>query len=124
MAPAGVPAGAIFVRAGRLYTSMITLCPHCGHRLLAPIHNGITACHNCGRVFDSAPYHRLLSLSWVVRKQDITEPDYLVSHFGADSADAAMLVAEVAEGGLSHEEFVRFLKARPDLKESHLDWAS
>lgn len=104
----------------------MTLCPHCGHRLPLPILDGITGCSNCRRVFDSSKHNKMLSLAWVVRKQHISEPDYLVYHHGCSRPDAEFLINFVFEGCYNHEEFARLLKESGycNHQETRLDRAS
>lgn len=67
-------------------------------------------CTNCRRVCDTTRLNRLLSLAWSVRKQDLSEPDYIVYHFGVSREDAEFVLEHVDAGCMSHEEFFHFLK--------------
>jgi hypothetical protein len=78
-------------------------CPYCGHNLLTPINNGITSCQNCCRIFDSSPYHRILSLGWLARKQNVCSAEQLIQHgFSEEEANFVMDNAD-----LTHQEFVQ-----------------
>lgn len=88
---------------------MITLCPHCGHSLKHPVHDGITSCRNCNRVFDSSPFNRILSAGWIARRQNLIGPEKLIQH-GYDPEEAKMAIEFVVEKCMSHQEFVEVLK--------------
>jgi hypothetical protein len=73
--------------------------------------DGISSCCNCNRVFDTSRYHQILSLSWTVRKQHITDSIYLVERFEADQDIADFVIEYVADGCYSHQEFAEVLNA-------------
>ena len=87
---------------------MIALCPHCGHHLSKPIVDGITSCKNCNRVSDTSPFNRILSASWMARRQNITEVENLVQ-YGYKHEEALLVITFVVENCLNHEEFVKAL---------------
>lgn len=95
---------------------MIMYCPQCGHELPRILKIGITSCSNCCTVFDSCKWNQVLSLSWAVRKQHISDPDMLIEQFGADRDDAEFVVEYVFEECCNHQEFVKLLKTSPFLK--------
>lgn len=105
---------------------MMTLCPHCGHNLPHPLVDGISSCGNCRRCCDSSRENRLLSLAWVVRKQDIDDAEPLVYRYGVSREDAELVLKYVAEELYSHEEFYHHLKELKlkDYPERQLDLAS
>lgn len=88
---------------------MIRLCPFCGHTLGRKLTEGITTCDNCQRVFDSSPYHRILSASWVVRKWHIEEVEALKYKFGFSQREAEIVYQYIAEQGMSHDEFLKVI---------------
>lgn len=89
---------------------MIELCPHCGHKLKHPILRGITSCNNCNRVCDSSPFNRLLSAAWLVRRQNVTDPDFLVQRYGYDPIAADLVVEFVSECLYGHEDMIKVLE--------------
>ena len=44
---------------------MIILCPFCGQKLRNKLHDGLTSCENCSRLFDSSPDKKILSAFWM-----------------------------------------------------------
>src|SRR4051812_27957252 len=97
---------------------MMTLCPHCGHALVRPLLNGITSCLNCRRTCDSTHFNKLLSLSWVVRKQHIDDTEVLMQRYVVSQSDAELVLKLVFEECCTHEEFI---KSIGHLKEKPLD---
>lgn len=95
---------------------MIQYCPYCGHQLKKPFECGISSCHNCRRVFDSSPFHRLLSAAWFVRKEHLYLTDRLVQH-GFSQEEADLVVECIYNKDYSHEDFLCHLN---DLKVSKL----
>jgi hypothetical protein len=88
---------------------MITICPYCGHNLPHPIENGITGCTNCNRVFDSSPFHRLLCAAWLIRKKDISSPEYL-QYLGFTVEESEMAITYVYDQCYNHEDFFQLLE--------------
>lgn len=105
---------------------MMTLCPFCGHHLPRALQDGITSCLNCRRICDSTRFNNLLSLAWVVRKQNIDDVEHLVYKFGVTHGDAEFVISFVAESCYSHEDFLRLLKEIDikDYQKIQLDLAS
>jgi hypothetical protein len=95
---------------------MMTLCPHCGHSLQAVLVNGITACLHCSRCFDSSRTNQLLSLAWVVRRNDLNDPELLMNHYCVSREDADLVLKFVDENSYSHEEFEKYLKESREFK--------
>jgi ribosomal protein L37AE/L43A len=87
---------------------MIRLCPYCGHELVKPINNGITSCGNCSRIFDSSPYHRLLSAGWLVRKWHLCCPEQLLKH-GYTQQEAEVAVGLVFDQQYNPQEYVKIV---------------
>lgn len=52
----------------------------------------------------------MLSTAWLVRKRDITDPQYLTEHTGASQEDAEFIIKHVADGCRCHEEFLSIIK--------------
>lgn len=90
---------------------MILLCPHCGHSLRNVVLHGISSCNNCHRVFDTNPFNRLLSASWLVRKKDIVSEDVLID-YGYSEEESKFVIEVVADNCCNHEEFVKILKEK------------
>lgn len=88
---------------------MIRLCPFCGYSLSRTLTDGITTCDNCCRVFDSSPYHKTLSASWVARKWYIHDPEMLKAKFGFSDSEIDPVWEFVIMGGMCHDEFLKVL---------------
>jgi hypothetical protein len=88
---------------------MITFCPHCGHSLPRAIVHGITSCCNCNRVFDSTPFNRILSASWLARRRNVTSADVLVQ-YGYAKEEAELVMKYVIEECYDHTQFIKTLK--------------
>lgn len=88
---------------------MIKLCPFCGHKLSRMLHDGITTCDNCNRIFDSSLYHRVLSASWVVRHWHVEDVETLMDRLDLSAFQANYIIDLVAEKGYSHDEFIKKL---------------
>lgn len=88
----------------------MTYCPHCGHHLPRMLKDGITSCCNCRAIFDTCRFNQLLGLSWAVRKQHLTDPDFLINNFNATLDEADFVITYVADECYCHEEFVNLLK--------------
>lgn len=71
---------------------------------------GITSCRNCSRVFDSSQFNRLLSASWLIRRQHVQSEEYLIQNYGYELWEAELLVRLVHFECYSQEEVVAFLK--------------
>lgn len=99
------------------------LCPHCGHALHHAVVHGITSCNNCNRVFDTSPYNRLLSASWLVRRKDIVADEALMQ-YGFTKEEAQLVLTEVCDNCCTHEDFVAVLKERGISKSYAIDLAS
>lgn len=68
---------------------------------------GISSCNNCHRVFESSPFHRVLSASWLVRRSPSTaSQDVLVSQHGLTPDEADFVLEFVVDDCMSHDEFV------------------
>ena len=87
---------------------MINYCPHCGFALDHPILDGISTCKNCNRVFDTNPFVKVLSASWMARKQHLTSKDKLLE-CGFTNYEADLVQLHVIENCLPHDEFVKVL---------------
>lgn len=87
---------------------MVTYCPYCGHKLAKPIKNGIASCCNCNRIFDSCHRNRLLSLSWLVRKNNVHSSEFLV-YSGHNLEDVEFVIKHIYEECCSHEDFLKIL---------------
>lgn len=94
-----------------VYTSMIMFCPHCGHSLNQVVVHGITSCTNCNRVFDTNPFNRLLSASWLVRRKHIVVEEALM-HYGYTREESELVIECVVDNCFTHEDFVKFLKEK------------
>lgn len=91
---------------------MITACPYCGHHLPQVLLDGMSSCINCRRAFDSSNKNLLLSTAWVVRKQNISDPEILVNKFDLSLEDAKFVIEFVDEKCYPHEEFQKLISFR------------
>ena len=92
---------------------MIQLCPFCGYKLRRPLHDGITTCDHCGRVFDSSAYNRILSAAWMVRRWHIEDSNIFKSKFGFSETVVNLVENYVIDLGYSHDQLVATLKDIP-----------
>lgn len=99
---------------------MIIYCPYCGNLLKHPVECGITTCNNCNRVFDTSPFNKMLSASWLVRKRQISIEE-VVMHYGYTQEEASMVIEAVFYNCYSHEDFVEFLKEKGISKNYQVD---
>lgn len=90
---------------------MIYLCPFCGRNLDYKLEDGITTCHNCGRVFDSSPYHKLLAAGWAVRRWHLHDLDALSVKCNLNPSEAQIIGHYVITSGYTHDEFHHLLKS-------------
>jgi len=92
---------------------MLRLCPFCGWNLKFPIQDGISTCNHCHRVFDSCPYHRLLSAAWLVRKQNLYNIEAIKSSC-EDLSDCELEILEkyIVDEDCSHDEFLKIINKK------------
>jgi hypothetical protein len=87
---------------------MISYCPYCGFHIKRPLCNGITSCNNCNRTFDTCPFNRILSASWMARKQHLMDVDLLLQYdYTVEETD--LVYTYIIEQCRSHEYFVKVL---------------
>jgi Zn-finger nucleic acid-binding protein len=87
------------------------LCPHCGFSLHHVVVHGITSCSNCNRVFDTSPFNRLLSASWLVRRKNITSEELLM-RYDYTKDEAQFVLEAVYDNCCTHEDFIKILKEK------------
>jgi Zn-finger nucleic acid-binding protein len=88
---------------------MIKSCPFCGHSLQKELQDGLTSCCNCEQVFDTSELNKLLSASWLVRKNHYNR-EQLKWHTKLDDELITLVMTFVSENSYSHQEFIQFLK--------------
>jgi Zn-finger protein len=86
-------------------------CPFCGHNLISRLHDGISNCVNCHRVFDTSQTNRILSAAWHVRRQHLTEIEDLKSNNCLSDQEIDLVLQYVIEKGYTHDEFLKIVKA-------------
>lgn len=92
---------------------MICLCPFCGTRVGRPIQDGISTCNHCNRVFDSCPFHRLLSAAWLIRKQNLYDIGAVKSCCeDLNECELAILEKYIVEEDCSHDEFLKVINKK------------
>lgn len=89
---------------------MIYVCPNCGQSLPNPLQDGIAICARCNNLFDSSKQSRLLSAAWIARKKPYTTQQ-MMHKLALSEEEASIVENKVVIEGLSHEEFLRFLKS-------------
>ena len=89
---------------------MILVCPHCGTKIDEALISGLASCINCKRVFDSGLSSRLLSASWLVRKNSYHGIDQLISATKLPEHEAIIVYAFCVDMCYSQEEFMHTLK--------------
>jgi hypothetical protein len=89
---------------------LICICPFCGHRIGRPIEDGITTCSNCQRVFDTTPYHRILSAAWLIRKQNLYNLEAIKGSMEClTDCELKILDKYIIEQDLHHDEFLKVI---------------
>jgi hypothetical protein len=88
---------------------MIYLCPYCGRNLDYKLGDGITTCHNCGRVFDSSPFHKLLAAGWAVRRWHLYDLEELSTKCNLNPSEAQIIGHYVMHLGYPHDDFHNLL---------------
>jgi len=91
---------------------MIYTCPFCGRRVSRVIKDGITTCNNCGRVFDSSSFHRILSAAWMARLHDINDIDSIQASFELTNCEAAIIKKYVIDECYSHDELLKIINPK------------
>ena len=89
---------------------MIYVCPNCGQSLPKPLQDGIAICFCCGNLFDSSQQSRLLAAAWIARKKRYTK-EQMESKLCLSDHEASLVDQKVNMDGLSHEEFLVFLRS-------------
>jgi len=74
------------------------------------LHDGISSCEHCIRVFDTSPIHQALSASWVVRKWHITDIEQLRWKFNYDDCVIDLVSEYVIDKGFTHDEFLKVVE--------------
>ena len=88
---------------------MIYLCPFCGRDLDRKLHEGITSCQNCERVFDSSSFHRILSAAWAINRWH-THLEKIVEKYCLDALEINILNHYVIGLDYDHEQLLKTLK--------------
>jgi hypothetical protein len=97
-------------QGGCIYSVMILVCPHCGTEIDEALINGLASCTNCKRVFDSSLSSRLLSASWLVRKNNYHGIDQLISDTKLPEHEAILVYTFCVDNCYSQEEFFHALR--------------
>lgn len=88
---------------------MICLCPFCGYRVGRPIQDGISTCNHCQRVFDSSPFHRILSAAWLVRKQNLYNIDAVAGSCDLTPCELAVVEKFVVNEDYCHDDLLKVI---------------
>ena len=89
---------------------MILVCPHCGTEIPEALVNGLASCQRCYRIFESSVSNRLLSASWLVRKNRYHGVDELISDTKLAEHEAILVYSLVEDNSYSHDEFQKAIK--------------
>jgi len=89
---------------------MILACPHCGTDIPEVLNDGLASCLHCHRIFESSISNRLLSASWLVRKNLCRGIDQLISDTKLAEHEAILVTSFVGDNCYSHDEFQHALK--------------
>lgn len=89
---------------------MILVCPHCGNEIPEALVNGLASCTHCHRVFESSIPNRLLSASWLIRKNKYHGIDELISDTKLAEHEAILVYSLVEDNSYSHDEFQKAIK--------------
>lgn len=88
---------------------MIYRCPYCGSTISPALHDGLTTCDNCNRIFSTSQFHRLLSAAWVVRREHAYDSEVLKYRCKLSQEEAEIVYHFVVEQCYSHDEFLKEL---------------
>lgn len=89
---------------------MIMACPFCGTYIPEVLNDGLASCLHCSRVFDSSTTNRLLSASWLIRKNKYHGVEQLISDTKLSEPEAILVYSLVEEKCYSYDEFFKALK--------------
>lgn len=89
---------------------MILVCPFCGTEIPESLVDGLASCTNCHRIFESTKSNRLLSASWLVKKNKYHGIDQLISDTKLAEHEAILVYSFVSEQCYSIEEFQKVIK--------------
>ena len=87
---------------------MIIACPYCGKYIPQILKDGLASCTHCNQIFDSSLKNRLLSASWLVRKNNYSI-DQLISDTRLPEHEAILVHSFIGENCYSIEDFSRVL---------------
>lgn len=71
--------------------------------------DGLAACSHCHRVFDSSLSNRLLSASWLIRKNNYHGVEQLISDTKLPEHEAILVYAYISDNCYSPDEFIAVL---------------
>ena len=89
---------------------MIFLCPHCGTEIPEVLVNGLASCTHCSQIFESNIPNKLLSASWLVRKNKYHGIEELISDTKLAEHEAILVYSLVEENNYSHDEMQKAIK--------------
>jgi hypothetical protein len=89
---------------------VITVCPFCGTKIDEVLIDGLASCTNCKRVFDSGLLSRLLSASWLVRKNNYHDINQLISDTKLPEHEAILVYTFCVDNCYSQEDFYEVVK--------------
>jgi hypothetical protein len=91
---------------------VVNLCPFCGIWLDRPVHDGITSCQHCNRVFDDSPKHRFLAATWLLRKHRDYDQEWVADQYTLSKDQVETLRMLVIDGCYSHDEVLKHVKGK------------
>lgn len=84
-------------------------CPYCGLPLDRPLIDGISTCNRCGRVFDSSDKNKLLSASWLVRREHVCDTNVIEFRTKLSKEELAPVLKYVVDQGYCHDDFLKII---------------
>ncbi len=89
---------------------MILACPYCGTEIPEALVNGLASCTHCHRIFESSTSNRLLSASWLIRRNKYRGLEQLISDTKLAEHEAILVYSLVNDNAYSHDEFQKAIK--------------
>lgn len=88
---------------------MIVACPYCGRNIPDCLVDGLASCTHCSRIFDSSIKNRLMSASWLLKKNRYHGVEQLISDTKLPEYEAILVYSFVSDNCYSIEEFRKVL---------------
>lgn len=86
---------------------MLYCCPFCGNSLDRPLNDGLGSCLKCNRTFATNLTNRLLSIGWLLRKNN---PEQIKHQYKLNEKELIFAWTFVVDNLYSHDEFLKIIK--------------